>query len=291
MKPFIYAFGMLKYALWWHNTILDQKMTIGDYQPQNADGKFWWLTTVAKALAWSRNIPALKMFQANGGESVMKPYLQELWFTTLDDDHSYGLSLAIGGGETTMLELSQAYSHLASTGDSIPLINPILEIKNHEGEILYSRWEEENTGMKKTLPNAVSWLIWDILSEQKNAPSWWYNMLSVKGLQHYAIKTWTSDKKVFNNQWKKEIRPKDGRLVMYSPQMIITIRAWNTDGSAMRDKAFGGTLNAPLLQDIVKMMSEQWYTNDQTLPRPDDQIYKWRYTSPWNDWRPSSIAE
>jgi hypothetical protein len=73
--------------------------------------------------------------------------------------------------------------------------------------------------------------------------------------------------------------------------MIISMWAWNTDGSAMKDKAFGWTLNAPLLKDIVQMMADQGYTNDQAPLRPDDQIFKWRYASPHNDWRPASIAE
>jgi hypothetical protein len=34
-------------------------------------------------------------------------------------------------------------------------------------------------------------------------------MLSVAGITHYAIKTGTSDKKIFNTRGQKETRPKD----------------------------------------------------------------------------------
>jgi hypothetical protein len=44
-----------------------------------------------------------------------------------------------------MLELTQAYTHLATTGETIPKINPIIEIRNHEGKILYTRSEDTDT--------------------------------------------------------------------------------------------------------------------------------------------------
>ncbi len=294
VKPFVYAYSMTEFELGPESKVIDNKFRVGDYEPQNADGKFRGMTTLAKALAWSRNIPALKLFDANGWEAAMKPYLKKLGFTSLDDDHEYWLSLAIWWGESNMLQLAQAYSELAHSGSFIPWINPILEIRDAEWKLLYDHRDEleKNKDTKERLiPLWASRLVWNILSQSNNAPSGWYNMLNIPSLQHYAIKTGTSDKKVLDEFGNKETRPKDGRLVFYTPNTVITMRAGNTDGSAMNEKAFGWTLNAPLLQDIVKTMVEQEYMEDENMYYPTDQITNGRYISPVNNWRPASITK
>ena len=46
--------------------IYDIKLTIGKDTPENADGEYKGLMSLKNALAWSRNIPAIKMFFSAG---------------------------------------------------------------------------------------------------------------------------------------------------------------------------------------------------------------------------------
>ncbi len=91
-----------------------------------------------KALAYSRNIAPIKIFLSLGGENVMKNFLRNIGLKSLNEKVGYGYPLAIGAGEVKMLELANAYMHL-SAGGKPATINPILEIRKPEGDILYKK--------------------------------------------------------------------------------------------------------------------------------------------------------
>lgn len=74
----IYALGFAKLPLTLDTPIYDIPFSVGQDTPNNADGKFDGALPLKKALGFSRNIPAVKMFLALGGESVAKPFLQNL---------------------------------------------------------------------------------------------------------------------------------------------------------------------------------------------------------------------
>lgn len=95
MKPFIYALGFETIGMTTETPIYDIPFKIGRDEPNNADGKFYGILPLRNALAYSRNIPAIKVFLGLGGESVAKPYLKKLGMTSLIDDHRYGYPLAI----------------------------------------------------------------------------------------------------------------------------------------------------------------------------------------------------
>lgn len=88
--------------------------------------------------------------------------------TSLQDNRSYGYSLSLGAGEITMLELTKAYMHLSSQGRPA-LINPIVEIRDPQGNILYQK-EAQKVEQTILVPE-VAYLIWNILSDTANMPA------------------------------------------------------------------------------------------------------------------------
>jgi membrane carboxypeptidase/penicillin-binding protein len=97
------------------------------YVPANYDGRFHGPVTVRSALANSHNIPAVKALQFAGiyddpntpqGEGLLG-VSQRLGITTLKRD-DYGISLTLGGGEVSLLELTGAYAVIANGGNRIP---------------------------------------------------------------------------------------------------------------------------------------------------------------------------
>ena len=84
------------------------------YVPVNYDGKEHGLVTVRSALANSYNIPAVKALQHIGLDRL-KDMAGRLGITTLTRP-DYGLSLTLGGGEVTLLEMTGAYATLANGG-------------------------------------------------------------------------------------------------------------------------------------------------------------------------------
>jgi membrane carboxypeptidase/penicillin-binding protein PbpC len=78
IKPLWYALGFMKLPLTLDTQIFDINFAIGDYDPQNADGKFNGSMPLRKALAYSRNIPAVKMYFAVGEENEFVKFAESM---------------------------------------------------------------------------------------------------------------------------------------------------------------------------------------------------------------------
>jgi len=90
--------------------------TTGPYRPQNYDRRFRGPVRIREALASSYNVPAVELASRIGTPALLET-LRTAGFASLDrsPDH-YGLGLALGNGEVTLLELANAYRGLANGG-------------------------------------------------------------------------------------------------------------------------------------------------------------------------------
>ena len=140
MKPFTYASAMEK---GWTaaQVIWDTETRIGvagqqPYVPVNYDGAYHGPVRMREALANSYNIPAVQTLRQVGVEYLLW-MMHRVGVTSLSSDASlYGLSLTLGGGEVTPLELTTAYAVLANGGVYVPNTS-IMCVTNSTGEILY----------------------------------------------------------------------------------------------------------------------------------------------------------
>jgi penicillin-binding protein 1A len=82
------------------------------YEPHNYDGKFEGPITLRRALEDSRNIPAVKTIADLGPEEVV-PYARRFG---LRGNYQPYLSLALGAGEATLVEMTSAYSVFPNQG-------------------------------------------------------------------------------------------------------------------------------------------------------------------------------
>ncbi len=82
------------------------------FHPENFDQIFRGPIRFKEALAYSLNIPAVKVLYLAGLSNTLK-LLQSFGITTLTQPDRYGLSLVLGGGEVTLQQLVGAYSTLA----------------------------------------------------------------------------------------------------------------------------------------------------------------------------------
>jgi penicillin-binding protein 1C len=120
LKPFIYALGLESGAISASSLINDLPVDFvvedGSYSPRNYSGESHGPVSARLALASSLNVPAINLTAHLGVEKVLE-YLKKLGLNTLthEADH-YGLGLALGGGEVTLLDLTLAYAVLADQG-------------------------------------------------------------------------------------------------------------------------------------------------------------------------------
>jgi penicillin-binding protein 1C len=90
------------------------------YAPQNYDRRFRGPVRLREALASSYNVPAVELADRLGVESVLA-VLHRAGFASLRRSAShYGLGLALGNGDVTLLELANGYRALARGGEWAP---------------------------------------------------------------------------------------------------------------------------------------------------------------------------
>jgi len=279
IKPLIYANAFIKNKYFTPDTpVYDVKFDIAEKGNtfNNFDWKFLWLLPLRKALSYSRNIPAAKMYFLWGGEHEVKKFLQSIWLETVSDKIYYGYPLAIGAVEVRMLDMAQAYSYLSNI-DGARSINPILEIRGPNWNLIYKK---EDKKLPQIVPPGVISILWYILSNSNNRPPTWNGVMQIPSLK-LATKSWTTniiDKKT----WKKY--PRDGWFVAYSPSKVFVTWAWNTKWEPMHQDAYGGWTAWKVWRDFVLKLQKAGYIKDE------DMLLKWTtsiYVNTLN-WKKSS---
>jgi penicillin-binding protein 1C len=95
--------------------------TLGPYKPQNYDRRFHGPVRAREALASSFNVPAVELADRLGVEALLET-LHRAGFASLSGTATrYGLGLALGNGDVTLLELANGYRALANGGEWTPV--------------------------------------------------------------------------------------------------------------------------------------------------------------------------
>jgi penicillin-binding protein 1A len=118
-KPFIYS-AALDRGLTASTLVNDAPMTFdpGDgsgklWQPQNDDGKFMGMISMRQALTLSRNLVSVRILQGIGTDYAQQ-YIQRFGFSARQ--HPAYLTMALGAGAVTPLQMAEAYATFANGG-------------------------------------------------------------------------------------------------------------------------------------------------------------------------------
>jgi len=120
IKPFLYTLALesgipVSYVM--PDTILEFRLADGSYfAPRNYGDRYHGPTRAREALASSFNVPAVYLLQKIGIERFHQ-FLRAMGFTSLaKETHFYGLSLSLGAGEVTLLDMVNGYRAIARHG-------------------------------------------------------------------------------------------------------------------------------------------------------------------------------
>jgi penicillin-binding protein 1A len=139
-KPYVYT-AVIDKGGSPDDTILDEPVTFetgsGPYSPHNYDEKFEGIITLRRALAQSRNIPALKLASKVGINNVIQ-YAERFGITARLPPY---LPVALGSAEITLMEQTSAYS--VFPGDGVR-VTPryITKVTDYEGRVLEENYPE-----------------------------------------------------------------------------------------------------------------------------------------------------
>src|SRR5262245_7398335 len=115
-KPFVYTLA-LDQGMNPNDTIEDNPVSFpsrqGPWSPQNYDRKFEGIITLRRAIAQSRNIPAVKLLNRFGVEKEIE-YVKRFGVTS--PNLAPYLPMALGSAEVTLLEMTSAYSVFPNDG-------------------------------------------------------------------------------------------------------------------------------------------------------------------------------
>lgn len=202
------------------------------YMPGNYDDNFRGPMSLRNALAQSINVVAVKLLYLVGIDDAIAT-AKSLGITTLTDPRRYGLSLVIGGGETTLLEMTSAYGVFATGGIRHPY-QSIISVSDKDGKVL----EKMEDSYSEVLPVNTTKIISDILSDNvARIPTFGANSsLVIKGTD-VAVKTGTTN----NN--------KDAWTIGYSSSVVVGAWAGNNDNVPM--KKGGAALAGPIWNGIL----------------------------------------
>lgn len=258
-KPFVYAAAFEK-GYGPATVLFDVPTKIGEESPQNFDGGFWGLTNVRKALGGSRNIPAIKAYFVAGEEDdileftsrlgVVSPSEQKRMLSEDNRDFEYGWPLALGAGETPLVEMVQGYATLANNGVNKPLV-AIQRIKDRRGNILYEA-DASSDGTQAVDPR-IAYQITSILSDASVRPNeYWASVLSVPGFQS-AAKTGTSNKCFERDDAGNctDRKPDNLWTMGYTPEIVTGIWIGNADASALSARAESLNLASPIWKEFM----------------------------------------
>lgn len=198
------------------------------YEPKNYDNKFHGGMTLRVALSNSFNIPAVKTLEFVGiyddpntpEKDGMIAMAERLGITSLIRD-DYGLSLTLGGGDISLMDLTSAYAVMANEGKKIPPV-AILKITNFAGEVIYEYQPPEG---EQVIRAEHAYLISSVLSDN-DARSWMFGPNSALNLSfQVAAKTGTTN----------DIR--DNWTMGYTPDLVTGVWIGNADYTPMLDSS------------------------------------------------------
>ena len=122
LKPFLYGLAFEGRALTPASLIDDRPLDLpvagGLYQPGNYDHRYRGPVSCPTALASSLNVPAVRVLELVGVESLVDG-LEALGFRSLRAADYYGPSLAMGSADITLWDLAAAYAALARGGTTV----------------------------------------------------------------------------------------------------------------------------------------------------------------------------
>ena len=139
-KPYVYT-AVIDLGGSPDDTILDEPVTFetgsGPYSPHNYDEKFEGTITLRRALAQSRNIPALKLASKIGIKTVID-YAERFGITARLPPY---LPVALGAAEITLMEQTSAYSVFPNDGVRVTP-RYITKVSDYEGRVLEEDYPE-----------------------------------------------------------------------------------------------------------------------------------------------------
>jgi len=231
-KPYVYTAAIDQGAKP-DDTILDAPVTFqtasGPYSPHNYDEKFEGTITLRRALAQSRNIPALKLADSLGIKTV------------IDYAHRFGITsnlrpylpVALGAAEVTPLEQTSAFSVFPNDGVRITP-RYITKVTDYQGRVL----EEDFPDVKDAISARTARIMTSMLQEVVL-----HGTAIAAAAMKYPLGGKTGTTNDFTDAW----------FVGFSPTLTCGVWMGYDEKKSLGAKETGGHAALPIWMDFMKV--------------------------------------
>ena len=231
LKPFLTALALDLGHATPSQRLEDVPMAFKGYRPANFDASHRGSVTLRDALVLSLNIPFVALLR-NVGVERFGANLRDLGFAHMgDSDASFGLGMAIGNVETTLLELVSASATFARGGVFLP---PVALRRDAEapsaGERIYSA--------------GASYLVSDMLSGDERSGAALGHVADVR-TSRFAWKTGTSS--AYRDAW----------TVVWNPEYVVGVWCGHKSGGFGDKTLVGARAAAPVAWAISRALYPQ----------------------------------
>ena len=255
-KPFTY---LTAFSLGYSpaDLVMDVRTTFLEplYTPENYDRRYHGPQRLRQALARSYNIPAVKVLDWVGLDNVINT-AHRLGINTLNRDLDYyGLSLTLGGGEVTLLDMTYAFGVFANGGvmAGVPRSEenrrpgyreldpvPFLRVEGRDWS-----WQYTAPATQQVVDAKLNYLLVNVMSDNvaRLAAFGYNNALELADGRPAAVKTGTT-----NSYW-------DAWTVGFTPQLVTGVWVGNADNSSMK-RVPGSRGAAPIWNGVMATAME-----------------------------------
>jgi len=242
LKPFLYA-AMLNEGLLLPNTLVaDIPTQYGGYAPENFYRTYDGAIPASAALARSLNVPAVRMLKDYSAEKF-NYILKKIGIRSLDKPAShYGLSIILGGAETSLWDLCGAYASFGRTLNHYQenyqkFIHPTFFPLNYSLE-KREPLKENPSYIPPISPAAIYFTLQAMMEVTRPDEELYWQMFSSSS--PIAWKTGTS------------FGYRDGWAIGFSPDILVGVWVGNASGEG-RPGLTGVATAAPLMFDVFKL--------------------------------------
>ena len=248
-KPYVYTAAVEAGALP-DDTIVDAPISFpsvsGTWSPHNYDGKYEGTISLRRALADSRNIPAVKLAQRVGIKTVIE-YVRKFGITSEIQPY---LPVALGSAEVTLLEHTAAYSTFPNDGVRISP-HSIRKVADYDGHIMEQNFPEVRDVISAHTARVMVELLQGVVLHGTG--------FAASKLNHpLAGKTGTTND--FTDAW----------FVGFSPSMTCGVWVGFDEKKTLGNKETGAQAALPIWMDFMRAVIAD--KNDERFPGAPPQV-------------------
>jgi penicillin-binding protein 1A len=231
-KPYVYTAAIDQGAKP-DDMILDAPTTFqtasGPYTPHNFEENFEGMITLRRALAESRNIPALKLAESLGIKTVID-YAHRFGITSAIPAY---LPVAVGAADLTLLEQTSAYTVFPNDG---VLITPryITKVTDYEGRVL----EEDFPDVKDVISARTARILTSMLREVVR-----HGTGEAASPLNYPLAGKTGTTNDFTDAW----------FIGFSPSITAGVWVGYDEKKSLGAKETGARAALPIWMDFMKI--------------------------------------